>query len=47
MQIVAGLYPDMGAFDDRGRNEFGFPWQRDYSRINPEYFDLARSSCSP
>jgi hypothetical protein len=41
VQIVAGLYPDMGAFDDRGRNEVGFPWQRDYSRVNPEYFDAA------
>jgi len=39
VQIVAGLYPDMGAFDERGRNEVGFPWQKDYSRINPEYFD--------
>src|SRR5258708_5469667 len=41
VQIVAGLYPDMGAFDPRGANEFGFPWTQDYSRINPEYFDLA------
>ena len=41
VQIVAGLYPDMGAFDERGRGDAGFPWQRDYSRINPEYFDAA------
>jgi hypothetical protein len=41
VQIVAGLYPDMGAFDERGLNEAGFPWQKDYSRINPEYFDAA------
>ncbi|HTU22968.1 MAG TPA: DUF4038 domain-containing protein, partial [Gemmataceae bacterium] len=41
IQIVAGLYPDMGAFDERGRNEAGFPWQRDYRRIRPEYFDKA------
>lgn len=39
IQIVAGLYPDMGAFDERGRNEAGFPWERDYRRIRPEYFD--------
>lgn len=27
IQIVAGLYPDMGAFDQRGINEAGFPWE--------------------
>lgn len=26
VQIVAGLYPDMPAFDPRGANESGFPW---------------------
>ncbi len=41
VQIVAGLYPDMDPFDPRGANEAGFPWQQDYSRINPEYFDAA------
>jgi hypothetical protein len=41
VQIVAGLYPDMPAFDRRGANEAGFPWERDYSRINPAYFDMA------
>jgi hypothetical protein len=41
VQIVAGLYPDMPAFDQRGANEAGFPWERDYARINPSYFDMA------
>ena len=41
IQIVAGLYPDMAAFDPRGRNEAGFPWTDDYSRIRPEYFEQA------
>lgn len=41
IQIVAGLYPDMPAFDERGANEAGFPWERDYARIRPEYFDAA------
>jgi hypothetical protein len=41
VQIVAGLYPDMPAFDERGANEAGFPWERDYARINPAYFDAA------
>jgi hypothetical protein len=41
IQIVAGLYPDMPAFDPRGANEAGFPWENDYSRIRPEYFDRA------
>ncbi len=41
VQIVAGLYPDMPAFDPRGANEAGFPWEKDYARIRPEYFDKA------
>jgi hypothetical protein len=41
VQIVAGLYPDMPAFDPRGANEAGFPWEREYARINPAYFDGA------
>jgi len=41
IQIVAGLYPDMPAFDPRGANEAGFPWEEDYARIRPEYFDRA------
>ena len=41
IQIVAGLYPDMPAFDPRGANEAGFPWEKDYARIRPEYFDKA------
>jgi hypothetical protein len=41
IQIVAGLYPDQGAFDPRGQNEAGFPWEKDYARIRPEYFDAA------
>jgi len=41
IQIVAGLYPDMPPFDPRGANEAGFPWESDYSRVNPAYFDMA------
>jgi Protein of unknown function (DUF4038)/Domain of unknown function (DUF5060) len=41
VQIVAGLYPDMEPFDERGANEAGYPWERDYARINPAYFDMA------
>ncbi len=41
IQIVGGLYPDQGAFDERSANESGFAWEKDYSRIRPEYFDLA------
>ena len=41
IQIVAGLYPDMAPFDERGANEAGFPWEDDYARINPAYFDMA------
>jgi hypothetical protein len=39
IQLVAGLYPDMHPFDPRGANEAGFPWEKDYARIRPEYFD--------
>jgi hypothetical protein len=41
IQIVAGLYPDMPPFDPRGANEAGFPWEQNYARIRPEYFDAA------
>ena len=41
INIVAGLYPDMPPFDERGMNEAGFPWEEDYARINPAYFDEA------
>jgi hypothetical protein len=41
VQIVAGLYPDMEPFDERGANEAGYPWDRDFTRINPAYFDTA------
>jgi len=41
VQIVAGLYPDMPPFDKRGANEAGFPWEENYARINPAYFDMA------
>jgi len=41
IQIVAGLYPDMPGFDPRGANEAGYPWEADYARLNPAYFDQA------
>ena len=41
IQIVAGLYPAMDPFDERGANEAGFPWDREYTHINPAYFDMA------
>jgi len=41
VQIVAGLYPDMPAFDERGLGDGGFPWEKLYTRIRPEYFAAA------
>jgi hypothetical protein len=41
VQIVAGLYPDLPPYDPRGFNEAGHPWEPDYARINPAYFDAA------
>lgn len=41
VQIVAGLYPDMPERDPRGANEAGFPYDANYSTVNPAYFDSA------
>jgi hypothetical protein len=41
IQLVAGLYPDMPMFDQRGLSLSGFPWQEDLSQINPSFFDEA------
>jgi Protein of unknown function (DUF4038)/Domain of unknown function (DUF5060) len=41
VQIVAGLYPDMPERDPRGANEAGFPYDENYTTINPAYFDQA------
>lgn len=41
IQVVAGLYPDMGPFDPRGANEGGQAWEPDFARINPEFFNVA------
>lgn len=41
VQIIAGLYPDMLPFDERGANEAGFPWDPKFQSINPAYFDAA------
>jgi hypothetical protein len=41
IQLVAGLYPDMPLFDERGRSESGFCWEKDLSAINPRFFDEA------
>jgi hypothetical protein len=41
VQLVAGLYPDMPAFDERGLGDAGFPWEPNYARLRPEYFDAA------
>jgi hypothetical protein len=41
VQIIAGLYPDMPPFDERGKNEAGFPWDEAFTAVNPAYFDAA------
>jgi hypothetical protein len=42
VQIVCGPYPDEGAFEPRWENEAGKPYEtRDFSRVNPAYFDFA------
>jgi hypothetical protein len=41
IQIVAGPYPDMPAFDERAVNEAGHSWEEEFARINPAYYDMA------
>ena len=42
VQIVCGAYPDENHFQERWKNEAGFPYNsRDFSVVNPEYFDYA------
>ena len=41
IQLVAGLFPDMNDFDTRASNEAGLVWEKEYTRINPSYFDKA------
>ena len=41
IMLVAGLMPDMDSFDTRCANEAGLPWEKDYTQINPLYFDKA------
>ena len=39
--LVAGLYPDMDAFDERAANQSGFVWEEGFTSINPAFFDEA------
>ena len=42
VQIVCGAYPDENHFQERWKNEAGFPYtSRDFGVVNPEYFDYA------
>lgn len=41
VQIIAGPLPDMDAWDHRGMNEAGYPFEEGFSSINPAYYDLA------
>lgn len=45
IQIVAGPLPDFCAttatWDPQQANEAGWPWEQDYARINPAFYDLA------
>ncbi len=41
IQIVAGLYYDTKSFNEFGANEAGWAWNKDFTCINPSYFDYA------
>ncbi|MCB1122851.1 MAG: DUF4038 domain-containing protein, partial [Verrucomicrobiae bacterium] len=40
VKTVAGFCPDMAPFDARGANEGGQPWEANYERIRPDYFQV-------
>ena len=41
IQIVVGPLPDMDTWDPRGKNEAGFPFEKDFARINPYFYGHA------
>ena len=41
IKLTAGLNTDTHEFDPRSENEGGQPWEVDYARINPAFFDWA------
>ncbi len=41
IHMVAGLFPDMPAYDPRGANGGGYSWEENFSRINPAFYDEA------
>ena len=42
IQLVMGMFPCVGGqFDPRCNNEAGYPWEADYVRLRPSYFDMA------
>lgn len=41
IQLVAGLYPDMDAFDPRGDGSTGWPWLLEWERTSPGWWDGA------
>jgi hypothetical protein len=41
IQIIAGPLPDMDAWDERGKNEAGYPFAEGFRQINPAYYDHA------
>ncbi len=41
VQIICGPYPDEPEFDPRWENEGGMPYDKTYTRINPDYFRYA------
>ena len=41
IQIVAGPLPDMDSWDPRGKNKAGFPFEKDFTRVSPRFYDHA------
>ena len=42
VQIIGGgPFPDEPLFDERWKNEGGMPYEKDFERLNPAYFDFA------
>jgi hypothetical protein len=41
IQLVAGLYPEIGPFDEPGRGSGGFPWLESFADLNAAWWDAA------
>lgn len=41
VMVNLGEFPDLMPFDDRAESEAGFPWDKDFTTMRPEYYNEA------